>query len=387
MNIGLVIISVPGGGAETVVHALQNYLSKKGHNVVLIANEEFFTWDTPITCDKINLKHLSDPNFMIKRIFGKRLLPWIPLKIKDFITPILLDIYFRKEILHIKRKIIDKEIDVLHFHDPYGLKLYKHLSKISNIPCVYTFHGKNIDLPFYTIGTKHNFVKIVNSIDEITTVSKSMKNYLILNGIRPDIDGIYNGIDLEMIDSIFKHKQETNDNKEELKLIFPGGQKKQKGGELLLNALKEIKNEKYKIKLFYCGKVDDRFIKNHQEKNVIFKGLLSRHEYLDLLSKCDCLVLLSKWEAFPISILEAMALGKTVITTPVGGIPELVDNGINGFLVQRDSKDVADKIIYLYKNPELLKQISMRNLQDAKKFYWDNIIDYYIDLYKSTVST
>jgi len=139
--------------------------------------------------------------------------------------------------------------------------------------------------------------------------------------------------------------------------------------------------------LFYCGKVDDRFIKNHQEKNVIFKGLLSRHEYLDLLSKCDCLVLLSKWEAFPISILEAMALGKTVITTPVGGIPELVDNGINGFLVQRDSKDVADKIIYLYKNPELLKQISMRNLQDAKKFYWDNIIDYYIDLYKSTVST
>jgi len=383
MNIGLVIVSVPGGGAETVVYALQNYLSKKGHNVILIANEEFFSWDTPIKCDKISLKHLFDFNFMIKRIFGKRVLSWIPLKIKYFIIPILLDIYFRREILHIKREIIDKEIDVLHFHDPYGLKLYKHLSKISNIPCVYTFHGKNIDLPFYIIGTKHDFVKIVNSIDKITTVCKSMKDYLILNGIRPDIDVIYNGIDLEMINNIFKHKQETNDNKEEFELIFPGGQKKQKGGELLLNTLTETKNEKYKIKLFYCGKVDDRFIKNHQEKNVIFKGLLSQHEYLDLLSKCDCLVLLSKWEAFPISILEAMALGKTIITTSVGGIPEIVDNGINGFLVQRNSKDVADKVIYLYKNPELRKQISNRNLQNAKKFDWNNIINQYVKLYES----
>ena len=53
----------------------------------------------------------------------------------------------------------------------------------------------------------------------------------------------------------------------------------------------------------------------------------------------------------------------------------------------RHSKDIADKIIYLYKNPELLKQISMRNLQDAEKFDWNNIIDHYIDLYKSTVST
>jgi hypothetical protein len=50
MNIGLVIISVPGGGSETVVYNLQNYLSKKGHKVTLIANEEFFWRNPPILC-------------------------------------------------------------------------------------------------------------------------------------------------------------------------------------------------------------------------------------------------------------------------------------------------------------------------------------------------
>jgi glycosyltransferase involved in cell wall biosynthesis len=383
MNIGLVIISAPGGGSETVVYNLQNYLSKKGHKVTLIANEEFFAWDPPINCDKINLKHLLDPNFLIKRIFGKRVLPKIILKKKVFTIPILLDIYFRKEIKHIIREINYKKIDVLHFHDPYGLKLYKHLSKISDIPSIYTFHGKDIDLPYYIIGTKHNFTKIINSIDGITAVSKSMKDYLISNRIKSNIDVIYNGFNLESMNSILINKQETNDNKEELKLIFPGGMKNQKGGEILLDALKEIKNTKYKIKLFYCGRIDDQFAKNHLDENIIFKGLLSQYEYLTLLSKCDCLILLSKWESFSISILEAMALGKTVITTSVGGIPELVYNNTNGFFVQREPKDVADKIIYLYKNPELQRQISRQNLRDAKKLDWNKITDQYIDLYQS----
>ena len=385
MNIGLVIISIPGGGAETAVYSLQKYLSKKGHNVVLIANEEFFTWDIPVTCDKISLKNLFDYNFLIKKIFGKKLLPGKIQKIKKFIIPTLLDIYFDKEILHIKHKIVNKGIEVLHFHDQYCLKLYKHLSKISSIPSVYTFHGRDIDLPFYLIGRKKNFVKLVNSIDKITAVSKPMEEYLISNGVKPNIDVISNGIDLEMLNDILEHKKKNNVNKEEFNLIFPGGNKEQKGGDILLKAMKKIKNKNYKIKLFYCGKIDEYFIKNYQEKNVVFKGLLPRYEYLDLLSKCDCLVLLSKWESFSLSILEGMALGKTIITTPVGGTTEFCSNMRNGVYVERKTNDVAEKIVYLYKNPQLREKISRNNLQDAKRYDWNNIVNKYIELYKTIV--
>ena len=382
MNIGLVIISVPGGGAETVVYELQKYLSKKGHNVVLIANEEFFTWDAPLNCDKINLKKLLDPNFLVKGIFGKNLLPTIPQRVRSFVTPTLLDMYFSKKNLGIKREIINKKIDVLHFHDPYGLKLYKHLSKVVNIPCVYTFHGKNIDLPFYFIRRKKSFVKIVNSIDEVTTVSEPMRDYLILNGVKPNINVIHNGVDLKMLSKVFERKQERK-NKGEFRLIFPGGDKEQKGGRLLLEALEKIR--KYNIKLFYCGKVNDTFINKYQMKKVIFTGLLPRYKYLELLSRCDCLILLSRWEASSISIMEAMALGKTVITTEVGGITKFFNNYVNGLFVERNSQDVADKIVYLYKNQELQKQISIRNLQDVKKFDWAKIVNKYIKLYEKAL--
>ena len=130
-----------------------------------------------------------------------------------------------------------------------------------------------------------------------------------------------------------------------------------------------------------------RKIKKENIGNVKLHGYKTGEELLVLIKNSMFAVIPSKWyENNPRSCLEAMALGKTVITTPVGGIPELVDNGINGFFVRRNPKDVADKIIYLYKNPELRKQISIKNLQDAEKFDWENIIDHYIDLYKSTVS-
>lgn len=384
MNIGLVIISVPGGGAETVVYNLHNHLSKKGHKVTLIANEEFFTWDPPINCDKINLKHLLDPKFIIKSIFGIGVLPKIIVEKKKLIIPILLDVYFKKEIKHIIRDITNKKIDVLHFHDPYGLKIYKHLSKISDIPCIYTFHGKDIDLYFYTKGAKHNFIKIVNSINAITTVSKSMKDYLVSNGIRSDINVISNGIDFEQINNIIKSNPEVNYDKK-YTIIFSGGQKKNKGGEILLEAIKIVKNQNDNIKLYYCGFVNNDFMKKYQDKDVIFTGYKPYKEYLKLLSTCDCLISLSKEEAFPLAILEAMGFGKIILTTPVGGIPEFFIDGVNGFFVERDPQRIAEKIIVLMNNQNILINISKNNIQYAKKFQWNNIADQYIKAYKQII--
>jgi glycosyltransferase involved in cell wall biosynthesis len=382
MNIGLVIISKPGGGSETVVYNLYRYLSKKGHKVTLIANEEFFKWDPPIICDKINLKHLLDTEFICKSIFGKNLIPKIFLKKNDFFNPYLIDIYLRKEIKNILNDINDKKIDILHFHDPiYSLKLYKHLSKISNIPSIYTFHGNDIALPFYKRGMKKKFIKTINHINLITTVSNYMKNYLIENGIRSDINVIYNGIDFDQIKNIIKKNNKVN-HKKTFKLIFAGGQKKNKGGKILLEAFRIAIKQKNNIKLYYCGSVSNDFITKHNYKNVIFTGLLSHKKYLQLLSKSDCLILLSKTEAFPIAILEAMSLGKTILTTPVGGIPEFFNSGINGFFVEQDPQKVSEKIIFLINNQNIRINISENNIKYAKKFQWNSIANQYIKAYK-----
>jgi len=395
MNIGLVIISVPGGGSETVVYNLQNYLSKKRHRVTLIANEEFFAWDPPITCDKINLKCLLDPNFMIKRIFGKRLLPKIVLKKKAFIIPILLDVYFRKEIKHIIREINYKKIDVLHFHDPYGLKLYKPLSKISNIPSVYTFHGNDIGLPFYTRGLKKTFIKTINRIDSITTVSNYMKNCLISQGIKKEIKVIYNGIDLDRLNSIKqqlnKDKKENNEgvDKDKFSLLFPGGEKIWKGGKELLEAILFIRNQMPNLRLYITREVSKNHIyreftrRYNLEKNVSFLGLLSIKRYYEYLNLVDCLIMPSEKEPFGIVFLDAMAMGKPIIASNNGGVVEVIDDQVNGLLCNRKPRDISEKIISLYKNPKLREKMSKNNLEKVKKFDWNKITDQYIDLYEA----
>lgn len=76
--------------------------------------------------------------------------------------------------------------------------------------------------------------------------------------------------------------------------------------------------------------------------------LSDRSDVPDLVAALDILVMSSYTESFPNAILEAMALGKPVVATNVGGIPELVDEGETGFLVPpRDPKALADRVLYL----------------------------------------
>ena len=84
----------------------------------------------------------------------------------------------------------------------------------------------------------------------------------------------------------------------------------------------------------------------HLSKSVHFLG--ERSDVPDLVAALDILVLSSYTESFPNAILEAMAMGKPVVATNVGGIPELVEEGQTGFLVPpRDPKAVADRVLSL----------------------------------------
>lgn len=388
MKIGLVIISKPGGGAETVVYELQKYLSKKGQNVTLIANEEFFSWYPPITCDRINLKRILDPNFMIKRIFDVNILSKIMLKRKYFILPSLLDIYFKKEAMNIKREINDKGIDLLHIHDPYSLRLYKHLSKLISIPSIYTFHGENIDLPFFLRGFKHNFIKMVNSMDAITTVSKYMEGYLVSNGIRSDINVIENGIDVNKLKSIKTHKIELKDEKTFI-IMFPGGNKKIKGDTHVVNAANILKNKNINFHLYIAGEVPkSSYLKNLVRKfdlneYVTFLGLLEQDKYLRFLKSADLLVLPDESTWPGLVLFEALALNVPILTSKLDYSHGIFEDGKNCVFTKKEPDDIANKIMMLYGNKNFRKKLVTNNSEKLKKLDWNNITDQYIALYDS----
>ena len=88
-----------------------------------------------------------------------------------------------------------------------------------------------------------------------------------------------------------------------------------------------------------------------QEKNELYMG-------------SDIFLLPTYAEALPIALLEAMSYGLPVITTPVGAIPEVIEDGVNGFLIKPgDAKALSEWIITLIERPEFREMMGKNNIQ------------------------
>ena len=118
---------------------------------------------------------------------------------------------------------------------------------------------------------------------------------------------------------------------------------------------------------------------------ILCLGFLPPQNYYQVLSSTDLLVFPSETKAFPMVCLETMALGKPIVATKRGGIPEIVKNMRNGILVNRDPNSIADAVVYLFKNKDLYEKISQSNLKSVRSFDWNNIINEYIELYKTLI--
>src|SRR4029079_19216509 len=95
-------------------------------------------------------------------------------------------------------------------------------------------------------------------------------------------------------------------------------------------------------------------------ERVRFLGRKGRPQVADLMQRCEMFVLPSRAEPFGIVLIEAMACRKPVIATRVGGIPEIIEDGQNGILVEPDNPEkLAEAIIRVLKNRDL--QTSLAN--------------------------
>jgi glycosyltransferase involved in cell wall biosynthesis len=91
-----------------------------------------------------------------------------------------------------------------------------------------------------------------------------------------------------------------------------------------------------------------------------------------MYGKFDLMVLPSIMEAVPISIMEAMMLGVPVVASSVGGIPEIIDDGVNGLLVPpNDAGSLAQRIAWLWENPQEKKKIIENARIKATRFTLD----------------
>lgn len=172
----------------------------------------------------------------------------------------------------------------------------------------------------------------------------------------------------------------------------------EKGVKELLESIPLIQHKKFKILIVGSknfgqkqkSEYEDNLRKMAQQykENIRFTGYIHNDELYKLYNIANIAIFPSIWEEpSGLVILEAMASGTPIITTHSGGIPEIMQDELNGYILKKDEdlvKNIAKKIDYLFEHPEKCEQIKKNNKETAEKFTIKNYYDNYTKALEKT---
>ena len=176
-------------------------------------------------------------------------------------------------------------------------------------------------------------------------------------------------------------------------IIFVGTLRQIKGVRYLIEAMSIMRLNDPHVELMIVGDGEEKeyLQKLTSDLNlnncVSFVGKVPNDDIPKYMKEADLFVLPSLSESFGIVNIEAMASGLPIVSTNVGGLPDLIKDGINGFLVNpRDPAAIAEKSLLILNDKNLKERISQNNLSEAKKYSWDYVIERLVDEYNKVYS-
>lgn len=285
--------------------------------------------------------------------------------------------------------------NVVHTHEKWYCLLAGCLyKKFYDIKLIHTFH--TIPTRKLPKSKKILFNFLVGMCDSVTFSSqdliKKMYDYKGIKCANPIIThaGVeYQKTHIRSQEEIEKFKVLYKVKKDSVILLsqgFMSNKLKFEGAKLLLKALKNLKEKYPNTQLILTGNglYFDELKKFSEEisvsENVIFPGFI-QNPFIPL-EICDIYVHTPLSEGFSLALLEAMIAGKPIVATAVGGIPEAINNGVEGFLIDPDVESIVKAISYLLENEDFARKIGLKAKETAeKKFAWEKTIKTFIDLY------
>ncbi|MBG6129722.1 N-acetyl-alpha-D-glucosaminyl L-malate synthase BshA [Aquimarina sp. EL_43] len=362
------------GGSGVVATELGIALAKLNHEV------HFITYKQPVRLNLLN------PNIHFHEVN----VPTYPL------------FHYQPYELALSSKLVDTikkyKIDVLHVHYaiPHAYAGYMAKKMLEEegiyVPMVTTLHGTDITLvgnhPFYKPAVTFS----INKSDMVTSVSQSLKDdTLRLFDIKNDIEVVPNFIDASQRKTSFTDCQrELMATAEERIVTHISNFRAVKRITDVVDIFYNIQ-KKMPAKLLMVGEGPERKPAEERCKElgikdkVVFFG--NSNEIDKILCFSDLFLLPSERESFGLAALEAMVNKVPVISSNAGGIPEVNNHGVSGYMSDiGDVKDMSENSIKILENDSRLETFKENAYREAMKFDISNIIPLYIKMYESALS-
>lgn len=308
------------------------------------------------------------------------------------------NISFKKDIacfLEIKKAISYIKPDIVHLHSSKAGVLGKLASYLNKSPCIYNAHGWSFSMDTSTL--KKNIYALIEKVtsifcDKVVNISNYEQELAIKYKVckLDKMQVIYNGVDKT------KHKlyYPKNELKSELKINEDA---------IIIGMVARITPQKDPIKFIEIAKLVCKKISN-AHFILVGDGELKK-EVLDLIDKYnlnkkvtitgwtndvskyinifDIGVLTSKWEGFGLALAEYMCVPLPIVASNVGAIPELIDNNVNGFLVNVDDiDDYVDSIVKIILDDKLADKFKANSEKILNnKFSIENLVIEHENLY------
>lgn len=369
MNIGIVCYPT-FGGSGVLATELGKALAEKGHSI------HFITYDQPVRLG----------GFHTNIYYHEVTVPAYPLfdypPYETALASTMVDV------------IINNKIDVLHVHYaiPHASAAYMArqilLKEGINVPVITTLHGTDITL----VGRDKTYSPVVtfsmNESAAITAVSKNLRDETYKNfKMEKEIDVIYNFVDAKRFNKkpVTAFKQLIAPNHEKI-LLHASNFRKLKRVEDVVYIFDKV-NKVIPSKLLFVGDGPERSSiealcrKTCAHSDIRFLGRQEQMEEIVAIS--DIFILPSEYESFGLVALEAMAAGVPVISTNVGGLPEININGVTGYLSNiGDVEDMSKNTIKILSDEKGIAKMKKNAQEQAMKFDIDNIVPVYERLYE-----
>ena len=287
-----------------------------------------------------------------------------------------------------------ERFDVIHafFSVPCGY-MASRLSKRYHIPYIVSLRGADVPGFSERFSLLYAFLKplirgVWRQAYRVVAASEGLKDLALKTNEKQAIDVIYNGVS---VDDFFPDaSQQPHD-----KFVITLGATRitaRKGIEYLIRAIAKLASKYPQVLLEIMGDGNDRerlegIVRElHLENSVRFLGRIPREETRPYYQRAHLFVLPSLNEGMSNAMLEALSSGLPIVTTATGGAKELLEEGVNGYMVKmKDVDDLVEKLERLISDEALRIRFGQASRRRALALGWKNVAADYYRLYQQAI--